>query len=79
MRGFFRFIASPAGRWARVIAGVVLILVGLLVVEGTGGVVLAVVGLVPLAAGLFDWCVLAPLTGLPFMGDRLRQTLRNGA
>jgi hypothetical protein len=34
-----------------------------------------VIGLVPLAAGVFDRCVFAPLFGLPFAGPRLRQTL----
>ena len=35
----------------------------------------AVIGLVPLAAGVFDWCFFAPLFRLPFAGPRLRQTL----
>jgi hypothetical protein len=46
-----------------------------LAVGGVGGWILAIVGLVPLAAGLFDWCVFAPLFGLPFVGPRLRQAL----
>jgi hypothetical protein len=32
---------------------------------------------VPLAAGLFDWCVFAPLFGLPFVGKRLRHAVEN--
>lgn len=78
MTSFFRFIASPAGRTTRVVAGLVLIAVGLSVVGGTGGTVLALVGLLPLAAGLFDWCVFAPLAGLPFAGKALRQRLAAG-
>ena len=76
MNGFFRFISSPAGRIARIVAGLALILVGLLALEGIGGWILAIVGLVPLAAGLFDWCVFAPLFGLPFVGPRLREALK---
>jgi hypothetical protein len=75
MKAVFRFLASPAGRVVRVIAGVVLIVVGIAVVNGAIGWILAVVGLVPLVAGVFDWCFFAPLFGLPFVGPRLRQTL----
>jgi hypothetical protein len=75
MKALFQFLASPLGRWARIIAGVALILIGLLWVKETLGWVLAVVGLVPLGAGLFDRCVFAPLFGLPFVGPLLRQRL----
>ena len=60
MKGFFRFIASPTGRVVRVVAGLALILVGVLALQGVGGWILAIVGLVPLLAGLFDRCVFAP-------------------
>jgi hypothetical protein len=50
----------------------ILIALGIWVVSGTWGWVLIVVGLVPLAAGLFDFCLFAPLFGLPFVGDQLR-------
>jgi hypothetical protein len=73
MSGFFDFIAGPAGRLIRAVAGVVLILVGLLVVDGLGGWILAIIGLVPLLAGVLDFCVFAPLFGLPFVGPRLRE------
>ncbi|MFN2227489.1 MAG: DUF2892 domain-containing protein [Anaerolineae bacterium] len=75
MNGLFRFLASSTGRVVRAVAGLVLILVGLLAVGGVGGWILAIVGLVPLAAGLFDFCVFAPLFGLPFVGPRLREAL----
>jgi uncharacterized membrane protein YphA (DoxX/SURF4 family) len=77
MNAFFRFIASPAGRVIRIVAGLALILIGLLALEGLAGWIVAIVGLVPLAAGVFDWCVFAPLFGLPFVGSRLRQALQN--
>jgi hypothetical protein len=75
MNALFAFLASPAGRVVRVVAGLALILIGLLVVQGTWGWVLALVGLVPLLAGLFDYCVFAPLARLPFSGKALRQAL----
>jgi hypothetical protein len=73
MNTFFRFIASPAGRGIRAIGGGVLIGVGLGAVRGVPGWVLAIVGLVPLSAGLLDKCVFAPLFGLPFAGPSLRR------
>jgi hypothetical protein len=75
MRAVFRFLASSTGRVVRAVAGLALIVVGLAVVGGAIGWILAVVGLVPLLAGIFDRCVFAPLFGLPFAGPRLRETL----
>ncbi|WP_425358308.1 YgaP-like transmembrane domain [Aeromicrobium marinum] len=54
---FVTFMNSPAGRLLRIVAGVAMIIVGLAAVGGAGGVVLAVVGVVPLLAGLLDVCL----------------------
>jgi hypothetical protein len=72
MNPFVKFMASPAGRITRVVAGIVLIALGLLVIKGTGGIILAVVGIVPLVAGMFDFCVFAPLFGAPLSGPKIR-------
>jgi hypothetical protein len=72
MNPFVTFIASGAGRLTRIIAGVVLIASGLFGLGGQTGIVVAVVGLVPLLAGLFDFCVFAPLFGAPLSGPRIR-------
>ena len=74
MNPFVRFMVSTAGRITRIAAGLVLIGVGLLWVQGIGGIVLAVVGVVPLAAGLFDFCVFAPLFGGPLSGQKVRSS-----
>jgi hypothetical protein len=76
MNSLFKFLASTAGRWTRGIAGLVLIVLGIWAVHGVWGWVLIIVGLVPLAAGLFDFCVFAPLFGLPFVGEIVRQKLQ---
>ncbi len=68
-----KFLASANGRLVRIVAGIVLIVIGLLVVQGTGGIILAIVGVVPLLAGIFDLCVFAPLFGLPFSGKAIRE------
>ena len=75
MKAVLGFLASMPGRVVRAAAGIALILVGLLLVGGTWGWVLAAVGLVVLAAGAFDFCIFAPLFGLPFMGPALRKAL----
>lgn len=76
MKGFVTFMASTAGRLVRIVAGIVLILVGLFALGGTGGntagIVVAVIGLVPLLAGLFDVCLFAPLFGYPLSGSKIR-------
>ncbi len=73
---FGQFMASGAGRLARIVAGLVLIGVGLGVVQGTAGVVIAVVGLVPLGAGALDVCVISALVGGPFSGKAIRDLHR---
>ena len=72
MNPFVTFMASGVGRLVRIIAGIVLIAAGLLVLQGTAGIVLAIVGAVPLLAGLFDFCVFAPLFGNPLSGPKIR-------
>jgi len=72
MNPLVRFMHSSAGRVVRALAGVALILIGLLVIHGTAGIIVAIVGLLPLAAGVFDFCVLAPLFGAPFSGKQAR-------
>ena len=64
--GFARFMSSLSGRMLRIVAGIALILIGLLAVHGIGGIILAVVGLVVAAAGMFNFCIFAPLFGGPF-------------
>jgi len=70
--GFAQFMSSGLGRGLRIAAGIILIAVGLAVVGGIGGIVLAVVGLVPLLAGAFDVCLFAPLFGAPLKGADVR-------
>jgi hypothetical protein len=72
MNPMIKFLAATAGRITRIIAGIALIALGTLVVNGVGGIILAVVGLVPLVAGLFDFCVFAPLFGAPLAGKQIR-------
>ena len=72
MNPFATFMASPAGRIVRIVAGIVLVVLGLLVLHGTGGIVVAVIGLLPLIAGVFDFCIFAPFFGAPMSGPKIR-------
>lgn len=72
MHTLIKFLVSPAGRATRIVAGIVLIAAGLLWVGGPVGIVVAIVGLVPLLAGIFDFCVFAPIFGLFFSGPKTR-------
>ncbi len=69
---FARFMTSPFGRGLRIVAGIALIVLGLAVVHGIAGIILAIVGLVPLAAGIFNFCVFAPLFGGPFLPKNIQ-------
>jgi hypothetical protein len=74
--GFAAFMASAAGRALRIVAGLALIGGGLALAIFGGnqlvGVVVAVVGLVPLVAGALDFCLFAPLFGGPLSGVQAR-------
>jgi len=73
MNPIVKFLVSPAGRITRIVAGIVLIILGFFVVDDmVVGAILMVVGLVPLLAGLFDFCVFAPLFGAPMSGRKIR-------
>ena len=71
MNPIVSFLASTAGRVVRILAGIALIAWGLLGLGNTTGIVVAVIGAVPLLAGLFDFCVFAPLFGAPFSGPKI--------
>ncbi len=72
MNPFVSFMASGNGRVARVVAGLILITLGLFSLHGVAGTVIAVVGIVPFVAGIFDFCVFAPLFGQPLSGPKIR-------
>jgi predicted cobalt transporter CbtA len=61
--GFAKFMASTAGRLLRIVVGIALILVGFFMLNGMAAYVVAVIGVVPLVAGLMDFCIFAPLFG----------------
>lgn len=61
---FARFMSTTTGRAVRAVAGLALIVWGL----AAGIPALVGVGLVLLAAGVFNVCLIAPLLKAPFSG-----------
>ena len=72
---FAIWMSRPLGRGLRIVAGLVLIAVGLYV-GGAWGVLIAVVGAVPLLAGILNVCVIAPFLGVPFNARQLSVPVR---
>jgi hypothetical protein len=72
MNPFVTFMSSTAGRVARAVAGLALIGWGLAGLGGTTGIIVAVVGAVPLLAGAVDVCLFAPLFSCPLSGSKVR-------
>jgi membrane-bound ClpP family serine protease len=76
MNQTFKFLASSTGRIVRIVVGAALFALGFFGnVSSVVGIILMIVGLVPLLAGIFDVCVFAPLFGKPFNGKKLRASL----
>ncbi len=73
MNPFVRFMQTPAGRIGRIVAGAAMIAAGLAGPGGALGYFLAGLGTVPLAAGLFDVCLMAPFFKVPWSGAKIRQ------
>lgn len=69
---FAQFMATPVGRIGRIVAGIALIIIGL-IIGGAAGWIVAIVGLVPLGAGALDVCIFAPILKAPFRGRDVRR------
>jgi len=66
---FAEFMATPLGRGLRIVFGAVLIFLGLRVVQGVAGTVIALAGILPIATGALNICILGPLLGAPLRGS----------
>ncbi len=66
------FLASQAGRAARIVVGALLIVVAMAAWHGVVEAVVVVLGGILIAVGVFDVCLLAPLFGKPLSGKKIR-------
>lgn len=64
-------MVSPSGRGVRILAGLILIAIGAFRYPDINWI-LVIIGMIPLSAGLFDFCLLAPLFGYSFSGQKTR-------
>lgn len=60
------------GTPVRIVASIILIAWGLLSLGGKTGIIVAVIGAVPLLADVLDFCIFAPLFGRPFARPKIR-------
>jgi hypothetical protein len=58
MKDLISFLQGRSGRIARVVLGLALVYVGLAMIGGTAGLLLAIVGLLPIAMGIWGPCLL---------------------
>jgi len=65
---FAAWMATPAGRFIRVAAGAAIIIAGF-VIGGAGGAIVGLIGLVPLAMGVTNRCLIGKIIGAPFKGQ----------
>ena len=75
---FARFMSTPTGRIIRAVAGLALILIGFFVIGGTAGTVVGLIGFVPVAAGVFNFCLVGPLIGGYFDGRKNLEDVPSG-
>ena len=73
MNPVITFLASGTGRIVRIVVGLALVVWGFFGIDNVAtSIIVLIVGLVPLAAGIFDFCVFAPLFGAPLSGAKIR-------
>ena len=62
------WFAGTAGRLARIAIGAALIIAGVLI-GGVGGVIVALIGLVPVGLGMSNRCLISRAIGAPWKGE----------
>jgi uncharacterized RDD family membrane protein YckC len=74
--GFGRFMNSMAGRSTRMIVGLALIIYGYTQLGQSSGIIWMIIGVVFLAAGALDFCLISPLVGGPLFGKKIRASAK---
>jgi hypothetical protein len=73
---FAQFMSRTEGRILRVVVGLAMIAWGFTHRGQTAGMVLLVVGFVPLVLGTFNLCLISLLLGGPFAGTKILASKR---
>jgi hypothetical protein len=69
---FAKLMVTIPGRLLRIVAGIAIMLTGWFHFQNPIGYAMMVIGIIPVSAGVFDVCILAPLFDSPFNGDEIR-------
>ena len=65
---FAAYLAGTIGRWARIVLGAALVTIGVLT-GGAVGIIVALVGLVPVGLGMSNRCLISRAIGAPWKGQ----------
>ncbi|GAC1401005.1 MAG: hypothetical protein NVSMB68_15740 [Thermoanaerobaculia bacterium] len=74
---FVNFMLSISGRLLRIVAGAVIIWLALHFLQAPWRYVVGAIGLVPIAAGVFNFCLLGPLFSVDLLGRPKSTSARN--
>ena len=69
---FAKFINSSWGRVLRLIAGIILLVIGFEMRDQAIGIILMIISIFPITAGAFNLCWISALLGGPLSGSKLR-------
>ena len=69
---FDRFINSTTGRVGRIVVGAFLVIWGCTHLGQDSAFIFIILGIIPVAAGALDLCVISPLLGGPIPGQKVR-------
>ncbi|MDO9184960.1 MAG: DUF2892 domain-containing protein [Bacteroidia bacterium] len=75
MKGLIKFMTSTSGKAVRIVIGLVLIAWGVYFATNTPNWILIIIGLIPLSAGTFNFCILAPFFGYSLNGAEARRQI----
>lgn len=73
MKGLIKFMTSTIGRLTRIALGLVLIVWGVYYANFTPNWILIIIGIIPLSAGIFNFCLIAPIFGYSINGDKAKK------
>ncbi len=69
--GYVQFLSTPAGRFMRIVLGLVLLWIGFYAAAQPLGYWIMAFGLIPLVSGIMNVCVIAPYFHAPVHGSEL--------
>lgn len=78
MKGFIKFMTSTSGKATRIVIGLLLIAWGMYFATNTPNWILIIIGIIPLSAGTFNFCIVAPFFGYSLNGSEARRQIDTG-